>query len=93
VSDRASDFWINCFGQSTLPFQILVTEQHFKWLSVQCEEMGVTKEELVFNALREWICRCSQPKVPSVGFSWLVFVALEDFIRRHRSEFLPVSML
>ena len=89
--DRTSDFRVNYFGESTLLFQILVTEQHFRWLSIQCEEMGVTKEELVFNALREWIDRTNREKVPSVGFSWLVFIALEDFIRRHHDEFLPVT--
>jgi hypothetical protein len=90
VSDRASDFWVNYFGESTSPFEILVTEQHFRWLGVQCEEMGITKEELIFNALREWTDRTNRKKAPNVDFSWLVFVALEDFIRRHHSEFLPV---
>jgi hypothetical protein len=35
VSDRASDFRVNYFGESTLPFQVLVTEQHFRCLSIQ----------------------------------------------------------
>jgi hypothetical protein len=35
VSDRASDFRVNYFGESTLPFQVLVTEQHFRFLSIQ----------------------------------------------------------
>ena len=93
MSDRVSDFRIKYFGESTLPFQVLVTEQHYRWLSIQCEEMEMTKEELIFNVLREWIDRSDRKKVPNVGFSWLVFIALEDFIRRHRSEFLPVPML
>lgn len=89
--DRASDFWPNYFGEPTVPFQILVTEEHFAWLSAQCEEMGVPKEDLIFNALRERVNQPGRKKVPDVGFSWLVFVALQDFIRRHQSEFLPVD--
>jgi hypothetical protein len=79
------------FGEPTVPFQILVTEEHFAWLSAQCEEMDVPKEDLILNALREWVNQPGREKVPDVGFSWLVFVALEDFIRRHHSKFLRVT--
>ena len=89
--DPAPDFWFNYFGEPTGPFRILVTEQHFAWLSVQSEEMRVTKGELILNALQEWISHTGPGRLPNVSFSWLVFLALEHFIRRHRSEFLPVD--
>jgi hypothetical protein len=55
--------------------------------------MGVPKEDLVFGALLEWVYQPGRTELPNASFSRLVFVALEDFIRRHRSEFLPVPML
>jgi hypothetical protein len=39
VLDPAPDFWLNHFGEPTGPFRILMTEQHFAWLNVQCKEM------------------------------------------------------
>jgi hypothetical protein len=78
-------------SEPTGPFRIVLTEHHFAWLSVQCKEMRVTKEDLIFNALLEWTRRTGPAKLPSVGLSCLVFLALEDFIRRHRSEFLPLG--
>jgi hypothetical protein len=91
VLDPAPDSWLNYFGEPTGPFRIVLTEHHFAWLSVQCKEMRVTKEDLIFNALLEWTRRTGPAKLPSVGLSSLVFLALEDFIRRHRSEFLPLG--
>jgi len=91
VLDPAPDFWLDYFGEPTGPFRILVTEQHFAWLSVQSEWMRVTKGELILNALQEWISHTGPGRIPNVSFSWLVFLALEHFIRRHRSEFFPVD--
>jgi hypothetical protein len=81
------------FGKPKGRFQILLTERHFIWLCVRCEEMGVPKEDLVFGALLEWVYQPGRTELPNASFSRLVFVALEEFIRRHRSEFLPVPML
>ena len=89
--DPARDSWLNYFDERTVPFRILVIEHHFAWLTAQCKEMRETKENLIFNALQEWTRRTGPAKLPSVGLSCLVFLALEDFIRRHRSEFLPVD--
>ena len=86
--DQASNF-----GKPKGPFKIFLTERHFKWLCVQCDEMGVPKEDLIFNALAEWVYQPGRTEITDTSFSQLVFVALEDFIRRHRSEFLPVPML
>ncbi|MGA8480501.1 MAG: hypothetical protein WB696_21270 [Chthoniobacterales bacterium] len=68
VLDPAPDFWLNYFGEPTGPFRILVTEQHFTWLSVQSEEMRVTKGELILNALQEWISHAG-PDITAVCVS------------------------
>ena len=77
--------------ESAEPVQILVTEEHFAWLTLQCEEMGTPKRRLIFNALKEWLSRTDRSKLPEKGLSEMVFLALEDFRWRHRAEFLPLD--
>jgi hypothetical protein len=73
------------------PMRILVTEEHFVWLTLQCEQMGTRKRQLIFNALKEWLSRTDPSKLPTKDLSEMVFLALEDFRWRHRAEFLPLN--
>ena len=47
----------------------------------------MTKQQLVADALEEWICRNEIMKLP-VDPSAMVERALNEFIYRHRDEFL-----
>jgi hypothetical protein len=75
VLDPAPDFWLNHFGESTGPFRILMTEQHFAWLNVQCKEMTVTKKDSSLTHCRNGFTKPAA-KTTNVGLSWLIFQAL-----------------
>jgi hypothetical protein len=70
--------------------QIELSPVQFRWLTRQCEFLGVTKQALVVDALQEWICR-NRSKQLRTNPTAIVYWALDDFMRRHRNEFLPVE--
>ena len=73
--------------QSLGSLRIVVSSLHFEWLTTQCSFLGITKQQLVADALEEWICRNETMKLP-VDPSDMVQRALNEFIYRHRDEFL-----
>ena len=77
------------FGDSP---QIPVKPEHFAWLSKQCEVLGTSKQELIANALQEWVPRHSL-MLSALSAAALVEMALSDFIFRHREEFITVDDL
>ena len=52
--------------------------------------MGIPKEQLVVDAMEEWISR-NREAVISADLSRTVQTALDEFINRHRDEFLPAE--
>ena len=62
----------------------------FDWLARQCEFMRIPKEQLVVDAMEEWISR-NREAVISEDLSQAVQTALDEFINRHRDEFLPAE--
>jgi hypothetical protein len=73
--------------RSTGSLQIEVSSQQFEWLTRQCEFLNISKQELVADALEEWICRNRSTLLP-VDPSVIIQKALAEFIERHRDEFL-----
>jgi hypothetical protein len=71
--------------------QIVVSPVHFQWLTKQSEFLGVTKQELIADVLAEWICRNRTVSLPRLEASVMVCWALDEFMQRHREEFLPVD--
>jgi hypothetical protein len=69
---------------------ILVSALHFEWLTKQCEFLGISKQELVTKVLEEWICRHRTVALPPDP-SAMVRRALDEFMQRHRDEFLSVN--
>jgi hypothetical protein len=59
----------------------------FEWLTKQSEFLGISKQQLVVDAVEEWVCRNRSAFFPSDP-SLTAQTALEDFMRRHRDEFL-----
>jgi hypothetical protein len=76
-------------NQSAGSLQIEVSSWQFDWLTKQCEFLNIAKQQLVADALEEWLCRHRNLLLP-VDPSALVQKALDEFMRRHRDEFLPV---
>jgi len=70
--------------------QIVLSPVQFQWLTKQCEFLGVTKQELIADVLEEWIGRNRVLSLPRIDPSAMVRWALDEFMRRHQEEFLPV---
>jgi hypothetical protein len=71
--------------------QIVINAEHFAWLSKQCEVLGTSKQQIIANVLQEWLPHHPQSAVLSLSNSSMVEMALDDFILRHRNEFIPVE--
>ena len=69
----------------------MVSPAQFQWLTKQCEFLGVTKQELIADILEEWINRNRALTLPRLDPSTMVRWALDEFMQRHRDEFLPVG--
>jgi hypothetical protein len=67
--------------------QISVSSLQFKWLTRQCEFLSITKQQLIMNALEEWLCR-NHPYDALQNPSVAVRLAIDEFISRHGAEFL-----
>jgi hypothetical protein len=67
--------------------EILVNSVQFLWLSRQCEFLRITKQQLVAEALEDWLCR-SHPFAALQNPSAAVRFAIDEFMRRHGAEFL-----
>ena len=70
--------------------QIVLSPAQFRWLTKQCEFLAVTKQEFIADVLEEWICRNRALSLPWIVPSAMVRWALNEFMERHRDEFLPV---
>ena len=67
--------------------EVLLSAQQFEWLTKQCEFLRIPKQQLVGDAMEEWLCRYQMQVMPR-DVSATVRVALDEFMRRHREEFL-----
>jgi hypothetical protein len=62
----------------------------FEWLTKQCEFLRITKEQLVVDAVEEWLCRNRVVLLP-LDPSATIRAALDQFMQRHRDEFLSAA--
>jgi hypothetical protein len=74
--------------QSGRTLRVVVSATQYDWLGKQCAFMGIPKEQLVVDAMEEWLCRNREVVIP-VDLSRTVQRALNEFMDRHRDEFLP----
>jgi hypothetical protein len=70
--------------------QIVLSPAQFVWLTKQCEFLAITKQDFIADVLEEWICRNRALSLPRIAPSAMVCWALDEFMQRHRDEFLPV---
>ena len=76
--------------QSAGSLEIVVSSLQFEWLTKQCEFLGITKQQLVVDAMEEWVCRNRLVILP-LDPSATIQAALDQFMRRHRDEFLSAA--
>lgn len=67
--------------------EMLVGAKQYAWLAKQCEFLCITKQDLIVDAIGEWLCRYQLRAIPRDA-SAAVRCALDEFIRRHGAEFL-----
>jgi hypothetical protein len=70
--------------------RIEISPRQFEWLTKQCQFLGITKQQLVSDALEEWVWRNRATQIlrdPSATAQR----ALNEFMERHRDEFLLVD--
>jgi hypothetical protein len=75
--------------RSSGALRIEITSQQFEWLTKQCQFLGIAKRQLVSQALEEWACRnhTAELRDPSATAQR----ALDEFMHRHRCEFLSAD--
>jgi hypothetical protein len=71
--------------------QVVVSPLQFQWLARQSEFLRIDKEDLVTASLEEWIWRNRKIPVAPADLPALIWLALDEFMERHRTEFLPVD--
>lgn len=76
--------------QSGRTLRVVVSPIQFDWLVKQCAFMGIPKEQLVVDAMEEWLCRNREVVAPA-DLARTVQRALDEFMIRHRDEFLPTD--
>jgi hypothetical protein len=69
---------------------IVLSAEQFQWLTKQCEFLAVPKQDFIADVLEEWICRNRALSLPGIAPSAMVRWALDEFMQRHRDEFLPI---
>jgi hypothetical protein len=69
--------------------RIEVSPQQFQWLTKQCQFLGITKRQLVWQALEEWVCRNRTAELSNLSAT--AQTALNEFMQRHRCEFLSAD--
>ena len=73
--------------QSGQALRIEITAQQFQWLTKQCHFLGIAKQQLVSDAVEEWVSRHRTTELlrdPSATAQ----KALAEFMWKHRDEFL-----
>jgi hypothetical protein len=78
--------------QSGGALRIEISPHQFAWLTKQCQFLGISKQQLVADAVEEWVCRNRTSELlrdPSATAQ----MALDEFMLKHRDEFLPTDDL
>jgi hypothetical protein len=62
-----------------------------RWLNKQCDELKYKEATVLAKVLDEWLVPHSEEIIQAGNFDDLVGTALDEFINRHRDEFLPLD--
>jgi hypothetical protein len=80
-------------GADQIPpsIQAKLSTYQVRWLNKQCGASKSKKRKVLAKAFDEWLVRHSGQIIESGNLGDLVSVGLDEFINRHRDEFLPVD--
>jgi hypothetical protein len=68
-----------------------LTDFQRQWLATQGEALSTSSERIMNDVLTEWLARHRDATRNSGSVGDILQEALDDFISRHHSEFLPVA--
>lgn len=71
--------------------QAKLSSYQVRWLNRQCDELKYKKGKVLAKVFDEWLVRHSDLMIQAGNFDDLVSAALDEFINRHRDEFLSVD--
>ena len=69
------------------PVEVLLNAKQFSWVTKQCEFLHISKQQLVGDAMEEWLSRYQMRVLPR-DVSATVRFALDEFMERHGEDFL-----
>jgi hypothetical protein len=73
--------------------QAKLSSYQVRWLNKQCDKLKSKKGKVLTEAFDEWLVGHSDQIIQAGNLGDLVSAALDEFINRHRDEFLPVEPL
>ena len=81
-------------GSNDIALLILarLSSYQVRWLNTQCDNLKREKGKLLTEIFGEWLVRHSDDVIQAGNLGDIVCVALDEFINRHRDEFLPVDL-
>ncbi len=81
-------------GPDQIPpsIQAKLTNYQVRWLNKQCDELKYKRGKMLAEIFDEWLVRHPGQRNQSGNLADLVSLALDEFINRHRDEFLPVDL-
>jgi hypothetical protein len=68
-----------------------LTAYQVEWLLRQCSDLRLKKLQLLRQALFEWVAEHPDYRFSAATFGSAMQLALEEFIRRHTAEFVPLE--
>ncbi len=88
---RSAPFAARGVDQIPPSIQAKLSNYQVRWLNKQCNELKYKRGEMLAEVFDEWLGRHSGQIIQSANLGDLVSAALDEFINRHRCEFLPVD--
>lgn len=84
----------SCSGPDdiTLLIRARLSRYQVRWLNTQCDNLKRERGKLLIEIFDEWLVRHSDDVIRAGNLGDIVSVALDEFINRHRDEFLPVDL-
>jgi hypothetical protein len=67
--------------------EIQLSAKQIAWLTKQCEFLHISKQQLIGDAMEEWLCRYQVSVLPR-DLSATIRFALDEFMGKHAEEFL-----
>jgi hypothetical protein len=79
------------FRDSSKPVRFELTSYQQKWIDKQLTLLLTKRIDVIRNAVEEFVARHGPGSFPGMSEQEIICLAVDEFIERHRLEFLPVE--